>query len=289
MADTDEQLGDEMQRAGLSDYFGKKKDKKEGVVLPQKRTLKELGHPEKRHLSGNKCGLIINNNFKGKKGHELPGYDVDVVNIQQTFAGVNVKFETEENLTAKELIPKVQMWLKMNKHDLQEADSAFVFILTHGDDNGVLLGEDYGKVKLSDVKKLFLDCKELYGKPKLFFIQACRGTVDPEAVPTGIRTAAAKKLKAKDADFFQFFPTAPGHTSWVGNQGSLFIRTLCEVVHAYADQFTLQDIVTKVNQILAEEIKQIREGNKMTTVCEAPEVTHSLTYNLYLKAENTSV
>ena len=75
----------------------------------------------------------------------------------------------------------------------------------------MISGIDKNEVNLDEIKSLFIDCKELNGKPTLFFVQACRGRKDPEAVKVDesqIREAGMVK-KAKDADVFQFFPTTP--------------------------------------------------------------------------------
>jgi hypothetical protein len=67
-------------------------------------------------------------------------------------------------------------------------DSAIVFILSHGShrkkskNDSLVLGVDYKGVSV-DVIKSFLQpllCPAMKGKPKLFFIQACRGLNNAE-------------------------------------------------------------------------------------------------------------
>ena len=55
-----------------------------------------------------------------------------------------------------------------------------VFISTHGSNDGILKGRDSNTDKYTTVEELakYFDskqCKALAGKPKMFFIQACRG------------------------------------------------------------------------------------------------------------------
>ena len=64
--------------------------------------------------------------------------------------------------------------------------------------------------------------------------------------------------------------------------GSLFIKTLCNVADAYGSKHSLQDMVTKVNQIISREIMLVTQGNSFGAIaCQASETTHTLTYDLY--------
>lgn len=59
-------------------------------------------------------------------------------------------------------------------------DCLLISVMTHGDD-GILYGKD-GPYPVKNLWKLFTgeNCPSLAGKPKLFFIQACRGNgTDP--------------------------------------------------------------------------------------------------------------
>ena len=55
-------------------------------------------------------------------------------------------------------------------------DCLVVAILSHGVDGGIY-GTDEQLVKVEDVVKYFdgQNCPTMAGKPKLFFLQACRG------------------------------------------------------------------------------------------------------------------
>lgn len=93
--------------------------------------------------------------------------------------------------------------------------------MTHGQDHDVLHAKDrsYNLDKMI-CKKLTADkCPSLAGKPKLFFIQACRGekfdsgtefvsTDSPEASAYSNRNIVFKI--PNEADFFLAFSTVPG-------------------------------------------------------------------------------
>ena len=63
--------------------------------------------------------------------------------------------------------------------NFEDYSCLMVFILTHGSGNGELLGRDLTTVPLVKLSEVFSSehCSGLTGKPKIFFIQACRGSM----------------------------------------------------------------------------------------------------------------
>ena len=74
------------------------------------------------------------------------------------------------------MIQRLKLLAKDTK--LQQVDSFALAILSHGEDNEMVIGTDCRrKVKVTDIFKIFglRNCPFLRGKPKLFIINACRG------------------------------------------------------------------------------------------------------------------
>ena len=68
--------------------------------------------------------------------------------------------------------------IKMFVNDVDpEWNSAVVVLMSHGN-TGYIYGTDGEKVNIKDIQEEFdaKKCPKLTGKPKLFFIQACRGS-----------------------------------------------------------------------------------------------------------------
>ena len=59
--------------------------------------------------------------------------------------------------------------------------SSVVVLMSHGED-GYIRGKDGREIYLKEVLQLFKPdrCPNLRNKPKMFFVQACRGGKDPE-------------------------------------------------------------------------------------------------------------
>ena len=53
-----------------------------------------------------------------------------------------------------------------------------VCLMSHGKE-GVIIASDNRDVAMTEVLKIFSQCEALKGKPKLMFIQACRGSESP--------------------------------------------------------------------------------------------------------------
>lgn len=72
---------------------------------------------------------------------------------------------------------------ELRRKDHTQADCVVCCVLTHGYEGG-LYGVDGGKVLLRELMELLdgHNCPSLIQKPKLFFIQACRGLKEQQVV-----------------------------------------------------------------------------------------------------------
>lgn len=70
-----------------------------------------------------------------------------------------------------------------SRHDFSSVDCFILFILTHGEDNVVFGIDGYvenekpiNAIPIKEIRNMFISSRSLRGKPKIFFIQACRGS-----------------------------------------------------------------------------------------------------------------
>ena len=115
---------------------------------------------------------------KTKEGHKLKerrGSHVDLENLTDLWAKLNFTVRKYENLKAHQMY---SVLLDMVKEiEKTQNSSCFVCcIMTHGA-MGTIYGSDSEAISIKDITDLFKEssCPALAGKPKLFFIQACRG------------------------------------------------------------------------------------------------------------------
>ena len=116
--------------------------------------------------------IIINNRNFTCGPPERIGTDKDAEALVQLFTYLRFFTNRYDNLTVAEMERKLKEVAKLNH---QRFDCLMVAILTHG-----LEGELYGTDDTIPTARLLylLDdkkCPTLVGKPKIFFLQACRG------------------------------------------------------------------------------------------------------------------
>lgn len=177
-----------------------------------------------------------------------------------------------------------------------------VVIMTHGEKNGILFTYDTS-IYVDDLWRQFMgsECPTLVGKPKLFFIQACKGTMlDPGSLlqtqkPRTTRDGHMSALASRSnpinpspyvipscADILIYFCTAEGYYSYRNTAtGSWFIQTLCNKFSHYlsgsTEEVDLMRILTAVNRHVAFDRQALCPG-QMTDACkQMPTITSMLT------------
>nr|6PDQ_A Chain A, Ancestral Effector Caspase-3/6/7 [Homo sapiens]6PDQ_D Chain D, Ancestral Effector Caspase-3/6/7 [Homo sapiens] len=119
------------------------------------------------------CLIINNKNFDRKTGMKTRnGTDKDAENLEKTFKSLGFEVKVYNDLTAEEMQETLQ---EVSKEDHSDSDCFVCVLLSHGEE-GLVYGTD-GKIEIQELTSLFKGdkCQSLVGKPKLFFIQACRG------------------------------------------------------------------------------------------------------------------
>lgn len=193
------------------------------------------------------CLIINNKNFEKSTGMKCrDGTDVDAGYVSKTFNKLGYKIRMFNDLTVDQI--KNQL-IKVAEEDHSQNASFVCVMLSHGDE-GVIYGTD-GEVKIDTLVENIKGnrCRSLVGKPKLFFIQACRGS----KLDSGVETDSSTSDKIPvEADFMYAYSTAPGYYSWRNtSNGSWFIQSLCEALDEFGGELELMQIMTRVNQKVA--------------------------------------
>ena len=219
------------------------------------------------------------------------GYRV-VLKKDQTGAEMNALFET----------------LRVNGPGdlhIKDSDDSFICVISsHGDwdaqlNTDVIYGRDKGTLYLQRTaydKLSACVCEHLKGKPKLFFIQACRGSGYGRIADDG-STQAPPNLP-RESDFFFSHSTAPETKSFRFDPnrpqpegepidtsidenydgyaiGSFYITELCSAMKRFAQKLDLMAMVLSVHQSLQATGKNVfHVGSHTTRQC--PHMTVSL-------------
>ena len=209
--------------------------------------------------------LIINNYefYQGDPKYERltdrSGAQKDQENLVETFKFLKYEIDLRENLTSEKMVDTLK---DISCRDHTPYDSFICCILTHGEE-GVVFGADSRPVSLRDltgiVKGTFT--RSLMNKPKLFFVQACRGDREERGIP--VEKDGDTSLPV-EADFLFGYATPTGKAAYRSRRhGSWFISELCEVFKEDSMQMPLGAMMKKINRRVSD--AYTKEGYKQCT------------------------
>lgn len=199
-----------------------------------------------------KLVLICNTKFDASlKLKDRKGTDRDIASIKNLFQeklGFTVGYHRE--LTKLDMLRAIVA--AAEAEDNKNYDCFAIFILTHGSDSGKIYGTD-GDIAISQLT-VPLKNDLLVGKPKMVFVQACRGTTydkGKQLVERDDGGSAAVTIPV-EADFLYVFSTADGYVSFQNpNYGSWFVQALCSELGANWHQLEMMQMLTRVCRALA--------------------------------------
>ncbi|XP_063314200.1 caspase-3-like isoform X2 [Pelobates fuscus] len=233
----------------------------------------KMDYPEKSI-----CLVLNMENFSSPELPKREGTDKDAKALQSTFEDFGFHVKLEENLTYVQIKAVME---KVAAEDHSQRSCFVCAVLSHGCEDGI-----YARDRLFSLKWLtqFIikdNCKSLAGKPKLFFIQACRGEQFDQGIETDSGFEANDSLfTTVDQDFLYAYATPPGYFAWRNLNGSWFIQSLCKTLKEYGTELELLQILTRVNYIVARDYESKNSTNSGKK--EMPCVVTGLIKLLYL-------
>ncbi|KAG0717871.1 Caspase-1 [Chionoecetes opilio] len=207
------------------------------------------------HKRRGHCVIFNHRYFDSKTGlGERNGTDRDRDQTQQLFRQMEFDVKVHDNLTVGEIKDALEDLAFGTDHS--DCDMLVMIFMSHGEQD-VMWGRD-GHFKPDALFEGFQadQCKSLAGKPKIFFIQACRG----EGLDTGVTLVRNHPSDEIDsgrlaykvpttADFLICWSTVPGHYSWRNTtNGSWFIQSLVHVLSKEAAHEDLLSMMTSTNR-----------------------------------------
>jgi len=245
--------------------------------------------------------LIINNESFGTEV-ELEtrfGSEQDVVKLHKLFQELHFDVQTKRNLTRKQLLNELD-WVACEDHS--EYDCFVLWIMSHGT-TGRVYCTDGNTLPVETVTDMLNNaaCKTLRGKPKVCFIQACRGQMEDEVVVSQSQAPAHQRSDspldpnvpsssslppsiAAHTDFLMAYSTVDGYVSYRNeNEGSQYVRILVDVFRERVEHDHLVSILTKVNRKLSSvpKIGCLKGTSKAKHLVQVSEFVSRLTKDLY--------
>ena len=185
---------------------------------------------------------LVINNYTFPSGRERRGAELDEKKIVDLFQD-DLGFEVEvlQDLLGSEILKAAKEFAARKSLSLF---TEFVFIIMSHGDKDAIEGVDGALVKVAPLMSLFsaTECPSLRNKPKLFFIEACRGelsdqrkhrlpppsgNIEEDGIVTMLchDSALAHGVTPLEADFLLSFATVPGYKAWRSQKaGSWYIH-----------------------------------------------------------------
>uniref|UniRef100_A0A8C9SFF0 Caspase-3 n=1 Tax=Scleropages formosus TaxID=113540 RepID=A0A8C9SFF0_SCLFO len=234
------------------------------------------------HTHVGKCVVMNNQCFSGLL--ERHGTEEDEKVLRDTFEGLGFTLQVERNLTARDMLRVLE---SVSREDHSERSCFVCVVLSHGDE-GHILGTDGKAVPVGKLSATLTArrCPSLWGKPKLFFVQACRGQEYDCGVQTDSvveREPCVTFCEAPEEDFLCGYSTPPGYFSWRNQAtGSVYIRGLCLMLEQHSS-LEMTRILTRVNQWVALNFESQTGHQSSSGKKQMPCVVSRLTKELYLR------
>ena len=215
--------------------------------------------------------LIINNKLFADNpvhGRLTPrhGSEEDVRQVKELFETLGFEVHIRENRTKKEMLDEVDIF-SYERVLNSDRDCFVLWLMSHGR-SGEVFGSDGFPLPIQTIKDMLSNasCPALRGKPKLLFVQACRGNEEDEGVltnscglsavqrpsghidsPSNPTVSPSSERIAGQTDFLTAYSTVEGYVSYrFPGIGSNFVRAVVNVFREYAAQNHLVTLLTKV-------------------------------------------
>ena len=245
--------------------------------------------------------LIINNTSFRSDLLCSPRYgsEKDVCQVERLFAALDFTVQKEQNLSKEQLEDILK---KVTRADHSAYDCFVLWLMSHGSSGEVVCFD--GKMKpIQEIHNMFSECETLSGKPKLFFIQACRGVKEDEGVNDFVENDASSPHRAnkiiesrkadpviqlkipRHADLLCAFSTINKYVAYRNETyGSHYVRCFVEAFNKHVAHEHILDILTVVNHEVSkmETTRPSSTNEDETRICkQMSEVRHTLRKKVY--------
>lgn len=223
---------------------------------------------------------------------ERKGSKLDVDQLEATYKLLGFDVIVHDNL---DLTGITQVIRQIADEDHSDRDCLSISILTHGQEPNLLYSRDY--IYSFDLlwQSFTPDkCVTLAGKPKVFFVQACRGQKLDSGIhlvraSTEIDSGCDSYKIPKMADFLIAYSTAEGYYSWRNPEnGTWFVQSLCRVLREHHLTKDLLRMLTIVSRIVAVEHESYNDTRlDRHAQKQVPSISSTLIRDLYWKPKNS--
>ena len=241
------------------------------------------------NISGGQGIIFVNEKFSDAPKRN--GATKDIQHLKDIYQRLQIECEynIHKDTKASTMMSLVHDFSERVAQD-PDCSVILVSISSHGEQGGKIMGTDGTCVDLSEVIDSFQRREELLGIPKVFVVQACRGTeaelqysdhdYDEDVPPPQYAT--------KSGDTIICYSTGEGYVSFRSSQsGSWFIRILhsCVMDTMYRNLHFVE-IMTVCCRLAVAEAATNKSGESKKSVTETPSYCSTLTKFIRFRTED---
>lgn len=269
-------------------------EKDEDDPLAEKSFLLTEAHADEYYMKHPRRGkAIIFNHEHFDKEERREGTHADVEKLKLTLKELKFEIDVCNDFEYTEVKDKIK---NLCREDFTDCDCIAFFIMTHGNNKQEIAAKDV-YYSFDKVWEPFCadKCPTLAGKPKLYFISACRGkkkdsgkkifsrgTIQSDSGNT--RTFGYRI--PNNADFLMAYSTAEGFYSYRDiTEGTWFIKSLCDMLMEHHTTKDLLKILTLTSRDVALNNNSKADADKPENVglVQIPSITSMLIRDLYFR------
>ncbi|XP_022229073.2 mucin-5AC [Drosophila obscura] len=202
---------------------------------------------------------IFNNEKFDSKNEFRSGSAQDVKVLRTTFEQLKCKVEVIKDATLATVKSTVRM---LETKDFEDKSALVLVFLSHGTRHDRLAARDLDYSLDDDVLFPILRNRTLKDKPKMLFVQACKGANELG----GFMTDSAQPNGSPN-EILKCYSTYEGYVSYRTEDGTPFIQTLCEALNRSGKTTDIDGIMMSVRSVVK---MQTKDG-------QIPSVTSTLT------------
>ncbi|XP_065674859.1 caspase-3 isoform X2 [Hydra vulgaris] len=207
--------------------------------------------------------INVKNFMKSSNMDKYPrlGTDVDAENLCNLFLELGFKIDRFDNPKSTDVLNILK---QAANEDYSKMSCCVVAILTHGKEEEIFCTNE--SLKIREIANIFCT-KALANKPKLFLIQACRGTQLMESLDKVDGEELSSKANVLDlpveSDFLYAYSTVLGYYSWRNEEsGSWFIKAVASVFRDNIHKMDVVRLLTRVNEVVSEKMSNAGNATK---------------------------
>ncbi|KAL7735851.1 hypothetical protein ACLKA6_017849 [Drosophila palustris] len=187
-------------------------------------TSSTLSNGNKKKLKPAEVVIFNHEKFDNKNNEYRTGSSEDVKALEKTFKALKCNVKIVLNATVDEVRSNVR---KLEQKNFSDRSALVLVMLSHGHRYDTLAARD-GDYKLDDdIIFPIVRNRTLQNKPKILFVQACKGSREIGSFKTD-----SAQPHGVPSEILKCYSTYEGYVSYRHDDGTPFIRSLCATLKA---------------------------------------------------------